>query len=115
MALEILVVDDKFAEDISADLSDEFGDKVVPYPVSFEDQAIELVEERGYDLVVLDFNLVEKKGREVAKEMLAIRPDLRIAGYSTDWNDSNSKEAGLDTYFRNGMQLNRYIADILEE
>jgi len=115
MVLEILVVDDKYARNIGEHLTHEFGDKVVPYPIRQEDQAIELVKERDYDLVVLDYNLNEKNGPEVATEMLETRPDLRIAGYSTDWNDSNSNDAGLDTHFREMWQLKKYVAAILEE
>jgi CheY-like chemotaxis protein len=42
-------------------------------------QALELFGERHVDLALIDFNMTEKDGLELATELRAIRPDMPIA------------------------------------
>ena len=59
--------------------------------------AIDCVENKTYDLIILDYCLPDMKGPEIAKEIRETDKDVFIIGYSGYW-DSNNICCGLDDY-----------------
>jgi len=74
---KVLLVDDE--EDFTATLSERMEDRGLDVDVSASGpEAIERVQEKGYDAVVLDLAMPGMDGIETMKRLLAENPDLQV-------------------------------------
>ena len=116
MTLEILVVDDKYSSEICRNMNAELNDKRVSFcPARSGDEAIEMVREREFDLIILDYNMPRKNGYQTAKELRTVRPNAKLAGFSSDWYQDKAKEVGLVVYSNDQSPLVNYIANLLNQ
>jgi len=74
---KVLLVDDE--EDFTATLSERMQDRGLDVDVSSSGpEAIERVQEKGYDAVILDLAMPGMDGIETMKRLLAENPDLQV-------------------------------------
>ncbi|MEW6593854.1 MAG: ATP-binding protein [Thermodesulfobacteriota bacterium] len=76
---------------------------------------------RGFDLLVTDQAMPHLPGSELARQVLAIRPDLPIllcTGYSSVVNEEKAREIGIRRYAYKplqGSELARLVRQLLDE
>lgn len=118
----ILVVDDEPAitEMVSQWLA-QLGYTVTTSNNSVEALALVRENPSGFDLIITDQTMPFMPGSELAKEALAIRPDLPIilcTGYSAILTEEKAKEIGIKRYAYKplqGNELARVVREILDE
>nr|WP_286181719.1 ATP-binding protein [Desulfovibrio sp. Huiquan2017] len=105
----ILFVDDEdeLAESYS-ELLTSLGYKV--HPVTDSRKALAMFEASpdGFDLVITDYNMPGLQGDKLAKQILAIRPDLPIilcTGYSHTFGEQDAKAIGIETFLNKPVEL----------
>lgn len=75
----------------------------------------------GFDLIVTDQAMPLMPGSELAKEVLAIRPDLPIilcTGYSAILSEEKAREIGIKRYAYKplqGNELARLVREVLDD
>jgi CheY-like chemotaxis protein len=80
MAVTVLIVDDsKLARIVAGKALAELQPEWHRVEASSAAQAHEIVAERSVDVALLDFNMTEKDGLQLADELRALHPDLPIA------------------------------------
>ena len=85
-------------------------------------EALAMVRENpgGFDLIVTDQSMPFMPGSELAKEILAIRPDLPIilcTGYSAILSEGKAMEIGIKRYAYKplqGNELARLVREVLD-
>ena len=110
----ILFVDD---EQILAELGEELL-KALGYRVTAETSSSESLKlfranPGGYDLVITDMTMPGLTGRELAKEIRAIRPEIPIimcSGFTEFLNQGEAKEAGISEFL-----MKPYVANKLDQ
>jgi len=63
----------------------------------------------AFDLVITDQTMPGLTGTELAKKILALRPEMPIilcTGYSENINEEKAKELGIRGYISKPMELN---------
>ena len=115
MPLEILLVNDQDVElaaefIIRQNKKDPIGDGRIncDFAKSGED-ALQLAQQKQYDIIILDYNMPGINGYETAKKLRLISPNFRLLGYSSTWNKTNSKEVGLENYSDNPFKIVEYL------
>jgi DNA-binding NarL/FixJ family response regulator len=98
---DILVVDDHeiVRDGLAAALSG--PDTRVTAAVGRGDEALESVERRPVDIVVVDLRLPDMSGHELIGRLKRCRPDIRVVVLSTYLSEESvrlSREAGADAY-----------------
>ena len=76
-----------------------------------------LLDPGAFDLVITDQTMPEMTGKELVREMLAIRPDLPIilcTGYSQQIDEKAAKAMGIRAYVQKPMVMHRMAYTIRE-
>lgn len=98
----ILFVDDEvFQTDMLKQMLGLLGYQVTAYNQSPEALAHFKSDPQAYDLVISDVIMPKLTGDEMAKQMLALRPDIPIilaTGYSKKMTEAKSKEIGVKAF-----------------
>lgn len=98
----ILFVDDEQTiAQLGAEMLEPFGYKVSVMTGSREALAAFKANPDGFDLLITDMTMPHLTGKELAREIKAIRPDLPVilcTGFSELINESNAREAGVDDF-----------------
>ena len=93
----ILVVDDEPLVCDAVKMMLNFDGHLVQTAASGQ-EALAILEKQGFDLVITDQTMPEKTGIELAREILAIRPDMPVilcTGYSHLVDAESAKAAGV--------------------
>jgi len=105
---KILVVDDEeIMRSFLSDLLEDCGYDVVQ--ASSGEEAIKLIAENKFDLVITDIRLQGKDGFDVLRELKALHNDIKvvlITGYSLNENESKFKEKGADGFLLKPFDIN---------
>lgn len=112
--LEILLVDDLYADHFARKFSVALGDKIHCTPVDSGKKALEAVKEKCYDLIILDYQMPEKDGAETAKAIRREFPEARIVGFSYDWPPEEVKLAGLEYCTAWDKLIIEYLSRLVE-
>ena len=116
MVLEVLVVDDEYADSICKYMKADFLNYSINFHSTFSgEKAVKKIKENSYDLIILDYNLPEENGYQIAKKLKSLRKNIKIIGFSTGWNEVEAKEAGLVLYSCTKMPIINYIHKLLEK
>ncbi len=114
----ILVVDDeKGAVDAIQLMLERLGYKVTARTSSIE--ALEAFRNRpdGFDLVITDQTMPNMTGKELAKELMSLRPDIPIilcTGFSEQIDERRAKEMGISAFVMKPIVM-RQIAQTIRE
>lgn len=104
---KILVVDDVPANvHYVLNLLKTFG--ITPVTASGGKAALKAIKDQRFDIVILDFNMPEIDGFEVAKEIRAKHPETFIAGYTVDqaeWHPQRCQEMGINQVIQKPAKL----------
>ena len=111
MGCKLLIVDDeeKMVKYLSRRL------EIRGYAVSSAgsgEEAVTLVKENEFDVVLLDFFMPDMNGIEALKEIKAIRPDIAvimISAYSSGKTEVEGKSLGLSGFVMKPFDLNDLI------
>lgn len=80
MAVTVLIVDDsKLARIVAGKALLELQPHWQKLEAASADQALELIAAQPVDIALIDYNMVEKDGLQLAEELRAMRPDMPIA------------------------------------
>jgi CheY-like chemotaxis protein len=116
----ILFVDDEaILADLGRDLLASFGYAATVTTSSREALDIFRADPGSFDLVITDMTMPGLTGKELAREMLAIRPDIPIvlcSGFSDSINEKQAEETGIRRYVMKPYTttyLNRIIRAVL--
>jgi len=110
-SLDILVVDHKYAKVICREMKRFLKDNDIKYHATAdENNAIDLVKHRSFDLIVLDYDMPLKNGFQLAGELRGIKKDIKIAGFSAYWNEKEAEEVGLVLYSSSLQPITDYIS-----
>lgn len=98
----ILFVDDeKVLVDLGTDLLEALGYKVTAVASSREALELFCIRPDAFDLVITDMTMPGLTGRELVREMLAVRPDMPIimcSGFTEFINANEAREAGVSEF-----------------
>jgi PAS domain S-box-containing protein len=98
----ILFVDDEQSlVELGAEILESLGYRVVPRTSSLEALQTFRAQPDAFDLVITDMTMPGITGSELAKEVLAIRPDMPIilcTGFSELMDEKQAEEAGIRKY-----------------
>ncbi|MGD0231816.1 MAG: GAF domain-containing protein [Syntrophorhabdales bacterium] len=118
----ILFVDDEEAlVEMGEELLAELGYQVVSKTSSREALATVRLDPTRFDLVITDQTMPELAGVELAKEILAVRPDMPIilcTGFSHIVNEDSAKAAGIRAFAMKPLtrrEISRTIRNVLGE
>ncbi len=99
----ILFVDDeKVLVDLGQYLLQELGYRVTTETSSLEALKCFLADPDAFDLVITDMTMPGLTGRELARQLLSIRPDIPIimcSGFTEFINSTEAREAGIRDFF----------------
>ena len=115
----ILFVDDeKPLVDLGKELLERQGFRVTPRTSSIE--ALELLKSKPdkFDLVVTDMTMPNMTGKDLAKEIIRLRPDIPIlicTGFSEVMTAKEAKAAGIRAFIRKPLISAELITTIREE
>ncbi len=80
MAITVLIVDDsKLARIVAGKALAALQPEWQKVEAGSADQALELLDEQPVDIALIDFNMAEKDGLQLAEELRALRPDMPLA------------------------------------
>jgi CheY-like chemotaxis protein len=80
MAITVLIVDDsKLARIVASKALVALQPEWQKAEAGSADQALEIIAAQPIDLALIDFNMAEKDGLQLAEELRALRPDMPIA------------------------------------
>lgn len=112
----ILFVDDeKVLVELGKDLLELLGYRVTAVESSSEALAIFRASPEDFDLVITDMTMPGLTGRDLVRELLAIRPEIPIimcSGFTEFVNSSEAKEAGVCEFLMKPYVTNR-MAEII--
>lgn len=118
----ILFVDDeKLLAELGRELLGGLGYRVTVAPNGLEALKHFLTDPQAFDLVITDMNMPGLNGQELAKGLLAIRPDLPIVlctGFSELVDEKQARECGITGYIMKPYDvssLDRIIREVLAE
>ncbi len=101
-AERILFVDDEaILAELGQELLGALGYKVVTKTNSFEALETFRADPQGFDLVITDMTMPGLRGEELAREIIALRPDMPIilcTGYSELINETQAREMGISEF-----------------
>ncbi len=118
----ILFVDD---EEALVELGQEFlatlGYDVICRTSSREALALFRLDPSRFDLVITDHTMPDMTGVQLAKDMLAVRPDIPIilaSGFSHDANADKAREAGIKAFVTKPLtkkEIARTVRKLLDQ
>ncbi len=114
----ILFVDDeRAAVDVIQSMLEKLGYKLTARTSSVE--ALEAFRNKpgGFDLVITDMTMPNMTGKDLAKEMMSIRPDIPIilcTGFSDQIDEKKAKAIGISAYVMKPIVM-RQIANTIRE
>ncbi len=118
----LLLVDDEEALlDICKQILEEHGYQVTAVAGGREALDLFLSDPGAIDLVVTDQTMPDMTGKELAAELLTIRPDLPVilaSGYSSMVNEQAARASGIMAYFEKPIDLSdlvRTVRHVLDE
>jgi CheY-like chemotaxis protein len=98
MPVTVLIVDDsKLARIVAGKALAELQPEWQRVEAGSADQALEIVAGQHIDICLIDFNMAEKNGLELATELHAMRPDMPLAIITANIQDeviSRAREVG---------------------
>ncbi len=112
----ILIVDDEIGlADLGKNIIETLGYTVTALTNSCEALETFRLEPDAFDLVITDMAMPGLNGHELAKELLAIRPDVPIilyTGFSDLIDEKQAKEAGIREYIMKPYKISTMAAAI---
>jgi CheY-like chemotaxis protein len=98
MKITVMIVDDsKLARIVAGKALAELQPDWAKIEAGSAAQALELIQEQPIDIALVDFNMTEKDGLELAAELRALRPDMPIAIITANIQDeviARAREVG---------------------
>ncbi len=114
----ILFVDDeKIAIDAIQPMLESLGYKVTARTSSIEALEAFRNNPESFDLVITDQTMPNMTGKDLAKELMSIRPDIHIVlctGFSEQIDENKAKEMGISAYVMKPIVI-REIANTIRE
>ena len=119
MKAKILIVDDEVS---TTKLMQGFLQKK-GYQIQIKhdpEEALQLANEEEFDLVITDMTMPKMTGAELAREILAIRPDAAVilcSGYSELISAEKAKAMGISSYVMKPVtksELSRAVRKVLD-
>jgi len=114
---KVLIVDDfaynlEFEEKVILSLMKEYHIKIQIDTAMNVYEAVKMIKEnRGYDVLVVDMNLPDGSGSEIAKEALAQRRQTRIAALTLYPEEYQQHQDLFDLVIRKPVMPTRYKED----
>lgn len=96
----LIVDDDKLLSGAIQGLLEEYGHIALCCEHGLD--AIELSQERDFDLILIDYNMPGIKGDMVCRVIRYYRPDGYIVGFSSESKDRDFINAGANTFIYKG-------------
>jgi two-component system response regulator AtoC len=117
MVKKILIVDDinfiiKFEESILKVLSQELSIEILVDSASSVKQALEKVATDSYDAIILDINLPDGSGIDIAKATQKMNTDTRIAGLSIYPHSPTEHDSYFDAFYKKPISPKTYKENI---
>ena len=111
--LKVLVVDDEI--EFAKTMAERMALRSIHAEVATEGkEALDLIKEKDFDVVVLDLVLQQSRGLEVLKEIKSVRPELAVillSGRGSDYDVQEGKRIGAFDYLIKPVQ----IEDLIEK
>ena len=117
MQKKILIVDDvefiiKFEENILNTLSKELSIEILIHTANTVKEAIEKLSDTDYDAIVIDMNLPDGSGIDIAKALQERNQQTRIAGLSIYPYDAKEHQQYFDAFYKKPMTPTLYKENI---
>ena len=109
MTLDVLIVDDNYADRLARGFSEYFGKWAKFVPATSCDEAIQQLAQQRYDAIILDYNMFPKNGLQTAKDIRVVDVNVKLVGYSVAWDSKNATEADLKMYTSEPEPIIRFL------
>ena len=119
---QILFVDDEETSvEIIEKMMEKLGYKVTSRTSSIEALKVFRDNPEGFDLVITDMTMPDMTGKGLAKELMAIRPEIPVillTGFSEQMDEYSAKKMGIKAYLMKPVvmkDLAKEIRGVLDE